>query len=417
MSQNPTDPHEIEMFEGNVDVTEVADDTYQFQSFSCVTAFDTGDGLVLVDTGLPAFSPLIADELRGRTDAPVDTAVYTHGHVDHAYGLGAYLAEGQEPPEVVAHEAMPDRFERYERTRRHNEVINARQFGGTTDAAEDHELSENSRFGTPDHPPTTLYSDDLTLRVGDLTFEVHHGRGETDDHSWLYCPERDVLCSGDFVIGVAPNAGNPQKVQRYPWDWADALREMAGVGAGTLCPGHGEPIVDDPDEVKKLLLGAADYLDTIVDRTLDALNDGSPPHVDVVREVELPEPEEPWLTEVYDDGEFIVRNVIRYYGGWWTGRPSELKPAGRGEVAEEVTALAGDAETLADRATETAESGDTRLACHLADYALEAAPDDEYVQEAVAGVYEKRADEEDDLMSKNIFTSAAGYAREGRTFR
>lgn len=419
MSQSNIDPFALNMFVDNIESSEVAEDTYYCSAFSSVTAFETDAGLVLIDTGLSAISPRIADELREHTTAPVHTVIYTHGHVDHAFGLDAYLVSGQDPPDVIAHRAMPDRFDRYERTAGHNEAINNRQFAGTAsgeDASDDLD-GEASQFGWPEYPPTTLYDDDLTIRVGDTTFEIHHARGETDDHSWMYCPERDVLCSGDFVIGVAPNAGNPQKVQRYPWEWADALREMAGVDAGTLCPGHGEPIVDDSDEIQHRLLTAAEYLDTIVERTLDALNDGSPPHVDIVREIELPDPDESWLQEVYDDGEFVVRNVLRYYGGWWSGRPSELKPARRAALAEEIAALAGDAETLATRAEKLVEQDSDRLACHLADYALEAAPDDESVRNAVAEVYEQRAEGTTDMMSRNIFSSAVEYADEGRRYR
>jgi len=38
---------------------------------------------------------------------------------------------------------------------------------------------------------------------------------------------------GDFLIWTFPNAGNPQKVERYVADWADALDEMAELGAET----------------------------------------------------------------------------------------------------------------------------------------------------------------------------------------
>jgi glyoxylase-like metal-dependent hydrolase (beta-lactamase superfamily II) len=343
--------------------------------------------------------------------------IYTHGHADHAYGLGEFLVDGQEPPEVIAHKAMADRFNRYARTKGYNEVINGRQLSADPEAAEYHDLWDGEIFDWPEYPPTTWYSDDLIITVGGTTFELHHDRGETDDHTWVYCPDRDVLCTGDLVTASAPNAGNPQKVQRYPWDWADALREMAALDAGTLLPGHGEPIVDDAEEVERRLLGAAEYLDDIVEQVIAKLNDGAPPHVDIVREIDIPEPEEPWLQSEYDCGEFIARNVIRYYGGWWTGRPSELKPASRDVLAEEIASLAGDAETLVSRAEDLMEQGDHRLACHLADYALEAAPDDEAVQESVAAVYEDRAGDTEDMMSANIFASAVLYANEGRSFR
>ena len=72
--------------------------------------------------------------IRERTQAPIHTAVFTHGHVDHAYGLSEFLVEGQDTPEVIGHEAMPARFERYEATAAHNRAVNARQFGGTVGA-------------------------------------------------------------------------------------------------------------------------------------------------------------------------------------------------------------------------------------------------------------------------------------------
>lgn len=417
MPEQEIDPFEIDMFIDNLDgAVEVADDVVFYSTFSAVTAFETDEGLVLVDSGVEVAAPDLADAVRAETDAPVHTCIYTHGHLDHAYGLDAFLLEGQDDPTVVAHENMPARFDRYARTAGHNEAINARQFGGTAAATGQFADDSGSRFREPDHPPTTLYRDGLVLNVGGLTFQVHHAKGETDDHSWVYCPERDVLCTGDFHINVAPNAGNPQKVQRYPWEWAATLREMAALEPRHLCPGHGEPIVDAPGEIQDRLLTTADYLEEIVENTLDGLNDGSPPHVDIVTEIDLPESDHPWLAEVYDEGEFIARNVLRYYGGWWSGRPSELKPAPRELLATELATLAGDAETLAERAHALADEN-IRLASHLADFALEAAPANEAVQEAVAEFYEARAAAEENLMSGNIYSAAAEYAREGRPFR
>jgi glyoxylase-like metal-dependent hydrolase (beta-lactamase superfamily II) len=411
MADNPTE-HLFET-EGP---REVADGVYWLAEFSNVIAFETGAGLVLVDSADAQRAANLAPRLREVTDAPVHTCIYTHGHVDHVHGLGAFLLEDQDEPEVVAHENVPDRFERYARTRGHNEAINARQFGGAVDSGGE-QLGGESPFRVPDYPPTRTYRDDLTLEVGELTFELHHGRGETDDHTWLYCPERDVLCTGDFVISASPNPGNPQKVQRYPGDWAAELRRMEAVGAGTLCPGHGDPMVDEPETIRERLRMTEDYLDTIVERTLDALNDGSPPHADIVHEVELPDPDHRWLAEVYDEGEFVVRSVIRYYGGWWTGRPSELKPAPREAVASEIADLCDGPVALAERAEELADAGDLRLACHLADYAVEAAPDDEEVQEAAMAVYDARAESEDSLMATNLYNSAHAYTEQGRPFR
>lgn len=394
---------------------EVAERTWFASLFSGVTAFETDEGLVLVDSGMARLGAGLSSTIRARTAAPVHTAVYTHGHVDHAYGLPAFLVAGQARPRIVGHRNMPARFARYEGTQGHNQALNARQFGGTVNAAQSHQGYDT--FQAPPLAPDTLYEDHLTLTVGGVVFELHHAKGETDDHTWLYCPERGVLCTGDLFIWAVPNAGNPQKVQRYPWAWAAALREMAACRPRSLCPGHGGPVVQDPDRIQRMLLETAAYLDDIVSQTLAALEAGSPPHVDVVRAVRIPVSDSPWLSPVYDDAEFIIRNVIRYYGGWYSGRPSELKPAPRQDVAREVAALAGGAGALAQRALRIAEGGDLRLACHLADYALESEPADASVQSAVAEIYERRADTETSLMGVNLFRSAAAYAREGRPFR
>ncbi len=421
MAENPTnrfsefrdgDPDEAKFFWSGGPV-EVAERTwFQSQLSGCV-GFETDAGLVLVDTGTRFLAKQLAERLRERTQAPVHTAIYTHGHVDHAFGLDQFLLPGQQRPRVVAHRGVMERFRRYEQTSGHNSVINARQFGGDAAAAA---AGQYNLFEWPPIPPDTLYEDQLILEVGGLTFELHHCRGETDDHTWIYNPERGVLCPGDLFIYGVPNAGNPQKAQRYPWDWAKGLREMATKNALSLAPGHGGPVVNDPKKIRRMLLETAAFLDSIVEQTLAALNDGSPPHVDIVHAVKPPASDSPWLFPVYDEAEFIVRNVIRHYGGWWSGRPSELKPAAREPLAQEIAALAGSPGALATRARELHEKGESRLAGHLADWALEADPDDPAVREAAAAIYDARARAEDSLMAKNLFNSAAAYARAGKRF-
>jgi alkyl sulfatase BDS1-like metallo-beta-lactamase superfamily hydrolase len=393
---------------------EVADRTWFASAFSGATAFETDAGLVLVDSGTKQMGKTLASLLRQKTGAPVHTAIFTQGHIDHAFGLKHFLTPEQPSPCVVAHRKMSDRFARYAMTSAHNSALNARQFGGTVQMATDDSLHD--AFKAPDIPPTVLYDERLDIVVGGVGFEIHYCRGETDDHSWIYCPERGVLCPGDLFINAVPNAGNPQKVQRYPWDWARGLRAMAARAPSSLCPGHGGPVVNDPDKIQRMLTETADYLDSLVEQTIAALNDGSPPHVDIVHRVRVPKSDSPWLQPVYDEAEFIVRNVIRYYGGWWSGRPSDLKPAARGSVAGELCTLGGGAERLAARAKELAGSGDLRLACHLADLALEAEPQNATVRSAVASVYEQRAEQETSLMAINLYNSAAAYAKEGRAF-
>ena len=113
-------------------LAEVADDTAFVESFANVAAFRTADGLCLVDTGSAFAAPAIHAAVRGWDAGRLHTAVYTHGHIDHVFGMAPFEAEarsqGWAPPHVVAHELVPPRFERYVLTAGYNGVINQRQF-------------------------------------------------------------------------------------------------------------------------------------------------------------------------------------------------------------------------------------------------------------------------------------------------
>ena len=87
-------------------------------------------------------------------------------------------------------------------------------------------------------------------------------------------PTRQVLCSGDLFIWASPNAGNPQKVQRYPIEWAIVLREMATLGAEVMLPGHGLPIIGH-DRIVQALTDTAELLESLHDQTLALMNEGA----------------------------------------------------------------------------------------------------------------------------------------------
>jgi alkyl sulfatase BDS1-like metallo-beta-lactamase superfamily hydrolase len=117
--------------------------------------------------------------------------------------------------------------------------------------------------------------------------------------------------------------------------------------------------------------------------------------------------ERPYLRPIYDEPEFIVRNVWRLYGGWWDGDPSHLKPARAEMLAKELAGLAGGAQKLADRATALAAQGDLALAAHLAETAWLAAPGDEGIARVRSQVYAARAAAESSLMARGVFRAAS----------
>ena len=396
------------------ELSEVADDVAVIEAFSHVVSFASGDGHVLFDTSLEVFGEAVAKGLRAWRPERLHSIAYTHGHIDHVGGAAALVQDaerrGDPPPRVIGHEALPDRFDRYQRTNGYNAVINARQFGRGKNIGPIAEMGpegENA-FGPGRWiRPDTTFRDSLHFRAGDLDFELHHARGETDDHLWAWIPQKKAICAGDFVIWVFPNAGNPQKVQRYPLEWAAALREMAAREAELLLPAHGLP-VGGRDRVRTVLLDAAGVLEFLVEKSLALMNEGA--RLDtILHEVKLPAEmlEKPYLRPTYDEPEFVIRNVWRLYGGWYDGNPAHLKPAADRAVAAEVASLAGGASNLATRGRALADQGDLRLACELVEWAAQAAPDDPGVHALRAEVYALRRRAELSLMAKGVYGDAS----------
>lgn len=376
----------------------VADDIAVCCAFSHVWALGTNEGLTVFDTSLAAFGPAAVGAISSWRPDAVENIVYTHGHVDHVGGTDAFLADaearGNPRPTVIAHENAPVRFDRYDLTNGYNTVINARQFGSGG-------LPFPDEFVVPDR----TFETSLTLDAG-TTIELHHDRGETDDHAWAWVPEHRAIFSGDLLIWVFPNAGNPQKVQRYAADWAVALRKMAALEPELILPAHGLPIAG-ADRIATVLDNTASVLEFLVTETLQLMNAGA--RLDeIVHTVKVPERFDlPYLQPTYDEPEFVVRNIWRLYGGWYDGNPARLKPPSDASVAAEVTALAGGADALAARAKAVADTGDLRLACQLVEWAGAAAPDDAEVHAVRAEVYRQRRSEELSLMAKGIFGTTA----------
>jgi alkyl sulfatase BDS1-like metallo-beta-lactamase superfamily hydrolase len=393
---------DVNVHPGRVHVgLEVIDERLAFMSaFSNALILKTDAGLVFVDTSSLFHADALYAAVRAWTDAPVHTGVYTHGHVDHVFGLHRFHeeaeAQGRPAVHIVAHEACPARFDRYRLTNGYNGHINARQFG----------------FPRPIFPMEYRYPDETVgaqhrLEIGGVEVLLHHDKGETDDSVWAWLPERKAIYTGDLFIWAAPNCGNPQKAQRYPREWAAALRKMAKLAPASLFPGHGPPILG-ADRVARALSESAELLETICEQTLAMMNAGATLD-DVIHAVKLPEEllARPYLRPIYDDPMFIVRTLWRQYGGWYDGNPAHLKPSRDVHLARALAAAAGGARHLAERAEECCKDGDLSLACELAEFAWRAEPDDERIRGIRAAVYRARARAESSLMAKGIYNAAA----------
>ena len=183
------------------------------------TAFlETAEGVVVFDTGP---SRIYGEEMRAAiaavTDAPVLTALVTHGHPDHFCG-----SEGFADVPVAALDRV--------------KAFIAREGDALTENM--YRLVDRYMFGTATLPPNAVLAPG-PQRLGGRAVELLDLGGHTDQDLALFDVASGTLFAGDLVFydraPTTPHAHIPT--------WIDALDRLAELPIRRLVPGHG-PITE-----------------------------------------------------------------------------------------------------------------------------------------------------------------------------
>lgn len=385
----------------------VSDGIHLISAFGNSTCIETQDGLVIVDACVRTMGPRLLEQIRRLSDKPIRYVIYTHGHFDHAFGVWSLLEEAEQRglprPVLVAHQKVPERFDRYRELAGQHDHINRIQFALPPEL----KVVEEEAFFYPD----VTYADRMLLRVGELTLRLHHAMGETDDATWVWIPERRTVCTGDLFLWSCPNIGNPFKVQRYEVEWADALEAMAALEPEALAPGHG-PAIRGVAEVRAACLDTARALRWLHDEVVRRLNAGQWAEQILAEVNSLPADlaGKPYLRPIYGCPTFVVHGILRRYGGWFDGNPSHLFPSRTGTIAREILQLS-DVDRVLRRARELREN-DVQLALHLVDLVIDGADSTRRTEalQLKSELLQVRADREPSFIARNIFRNGAARA-------
>ena len=390
--------------------TELAENLLGLKGIGGFYVVDTNDGLVMIDAGSHLDIDSAYTEIKKwRPKSNVRAAIFTHHHVDHIFATKKFDEDAdqsnQNRPVVYSHKLLPDHFDRYKKTLGWNTAINKRQFAINVPHFK---WPEEYRY------PDITFEDEYTFKIGDCNFELFHGRGETDDHTWIYIPERKILAPGDLFIWAVPNGGNPQKVQRYISDWSDALKLMMKKDAEIMIPGHGLPIYGK-DRIQEALSTTADFLEDIEEQTLNLMNQGKSLN-EVFHKVKISSEisNKPWLRPVYDDPKFLIKMIWRRYGGWWDGEYDRLLPSSRNEEAAEWINLSGGVEKVIEKALELTAQDKSSIAANLIETAYHAEPDNEEVHAARSHIYSEFSKKQSSSMGRNILNHASLASAKGK---
>jgi alkyl sulfatase BDS1-like metallo-beta-lactamase superfamily hydrolase len=393
-----------------------ADGNFHFiGSFANVCVIDAGEGLIIFDIGHNRFEKSIFSAVRAFSDKPVKYIILSHGHFDHAFGFAPFYKEIEEkswdPPKVIAHRNILQRFEKYRMLDEYQAWINSMQFSLGLGGQDSGVTAKETLM------PDILIRDGepFTFNLGHYTFEIYPEWGETDDHLWMYIPEAKVICAGDMYLSGFPNVGNPYKVQRYPKHWAEGLDRMATKDADYLVPGHGL-LIEGKDRIQDMLATVSEALRFIHDEVVKRLNK----HMwfdDIFHELVEIYPDRlkqsEWLNPMYSSFEYAIHASYRLYHGWYnSGNPTDLFPSRTTEIAREVIDLLGPGgpEKIMQRASELLDAGNAQLALHVLDYVIKGAdPGDidmlKMTMNLKIKALKKREEDVPSMISKSIYSN------------
>lgn len=174
------------------------------QDYSCNAYLVRGDSNEqedvnsLVDVGMDGSVCREIDNLcTGIGKKKVAQVVLTHGHYDHAAGLGVVVARYH--PQVCAF--------------------------------------------APGKRVDVLLVDGQVLRLGDREFEVLHTPGHSEDSICLYCARERTLFAGDTPLDVKTPGGS------HPGELLASLERIASRDVATIYAGHASPVTSGVPEL------------------------------------------------------------------------------------------------------------------------------------------------------------------------
>ncbi|MBN2240186.1 MAG: MBL fold metallo-hydrolase [Dehalococcoidales bacterium] len=392
---------------GNFEVIKVTDTIRTIQCgvdahFSYITWVITDEGIVVIDTGLDGAAAHANEDIARETGLPVKYIIYTHGHVDHAYGSSAFM---EHKPKIIAHENMAERVKRYELVGGYIQKISAVQFNPahlTMPPPPPPKDGEASFAGRVYVPPTETYRDEYTFTLGGKTFELFHAKGESDDCTIVWVPEEKAVFCGDLLEASFPNLGNPYKVQRYAEEWAVALERALAYDPDYAF--GGDLIITSKPKIKEVFEENIELLRYLQDSVVAKLNEGKNLE-QITEEVQLPAHLEnsPNLSQTYSRREFAIYNIVKRYGGYFTFNPSSVLPRPKREIGAVVRNLAGSDDAIIDEADRLMNDGQLQLALETLDFILESDYENVPARRKRMEVLRKLADIDICFMSRNAY--------------
>ena len=368
------------------ELIEVTEDIYVGVGYGLANSImiETENNLVIVDTlGSVERAEELYEDFREISEKPIVAIVYTHNHLDHLGGATVFF--DKDNTEIYAQENIIYNLDNIATTIR--PIIfqrSARQFGIPLPKEEIvHqgiggflEINNQSTLGLV--RPTVTFDEELTIKIDNLTFVLVHVPGETDDHLYVWVPEKQAVMVGDNFYRSFANLYAIRGTKfRNPMEWVESLDKIRLLNAEHLVPSHTRPI-SGKQNVAIALTDYRDGIQFVHDQTIRYINKGLTPD-EIVQKVKLPKhlAESPYLQPFYGSISSYIRSTFSGYIGWFSGNISDLHPLSAADRAQKLVAIAQKQTKISDEAENALVDGEYQWALELADMLLALDPEND----------------------------------------
>jgi glyoxylase-like metal-dependent hydrolase (beta-lactamase superfamily II) len=186
----------------------------------------TSDGVVVIDTPqLPTVAVAMREKILKK--GPIRFLINTEHHMDHIFGN--HFFAGLCP--VIGHEQILDSF--------WIDVRGVDPYSYSVDVVKKDDPKGITLMPTEKdyvvNGPSILFSNRMTLRVGDHVFELIHTPGHTRGQIAVYVPREKVIFVGDTIFCECQTWFHASD----PGSWLKSLEFLKTLDADHIIPGHG----------------------------------------------------------------------------------------------------------------------------------------------------------------------------------
>lgn len=192
----------------------------------------TSNGVVVIDTPqLPTKAVAMREQAEGH--GPIRYVVNTEHHVDHIFGNFFFKGAGA----VIHHQGVYDNFMVV--TPDLDPYAYALEAIPTDDPDGAELVPDRGHYYEDPNKGDIVFDKDVTLHVGEHTFELIHTPGHTPGQIVVFVPEERVVFTGDTIFSECQTWLMESDVDQ----WLSALDRIGELDVDTIVPGHG-PVTD-----------------------------------------------------------------------------------------------------------------------------------------------------------------------------